>query len=151
MIGALMLGADEPLIEWDWVSRHTDEIQERLWQHLSLTVVAVGIGFLLALAMAIVAVRWRWTYGPLAGLAGVLYAIPALALFGILVSIPEFGLGFRTAEVALVSYTLLILLRNIVTGLDSVPAATREHIGFPPFEMSHLDNSLKHLADLASG
>ncbi|HEY7070867.1 MAG TPA: hypothetical protein VH479_12170, partial [Acidimicrobiales bacterium] len=109
MTGAWLLGADEPLLEWDWVSRHTDEIQQRLWQHLSLTVVAVGIGFVLALALAVVAVRWRWTYGPLAGLAGVLYAIPALALFGVLVSIPEFGLGFRTAEVALVSYTLLIL------------------------------------------
>jgi osmoprotectant transport system permease protein len=125
VIGALV-GANEPLIDWDWVGRHTDEIQDRLWQHLSLTVVAVGIGFVLALAMALIAVRWRWTYGPLAGLAGILYAIPALALFGVLVSMPEFGLGFRTAEVALISYTLLILLRNIVTGLDSVPAATRE-------------------------
>jgi osmoprotectant transport system permease protein len=126
MIGTLLLGANEPLVEWDWVGRHTDEIQDRLWQHLSLTVVAVAIGFVLALGMALIAVRWRWTYGPLAGLAGVLYAIPALALFGVLVSMPQFGLGFRTAEVALVSYTLLILLRNIVTGLDSVPAATRE-------------------------
>jgi osmoprotectant transport system permease protein len=126
VIGARLLGANEPLIEWDWVSRNRDEIQDRLWQHLTLTVVAVAIGFGLALVLALVAVRWRWTYGPLAGLAGVLYAIPALALFGVLVSIPQFGLGFRTAEVALVSYTLLILLRNIVTGLDSVPAATRE-------------------------
>jgi len=126
VLGAQVLAADEPLVEWDWVSRNADEIQDRLWQHVSLTVVAVGIGFLLALVMALVAVRWRWTYGPLAGLAGVLYAIPALALFGLLVSFPFFGLGFRTAEVALVSYTLLILLRNIVTGLDSVPAATRE-------------------------
>ena len=83
-----MLAADEPLVEWDWVSRNADEIQDRLWQHVSLTVVAVGIGFLLALVMALVAVRWRWTYGPLAGLAGVLYAIPALALFGLLVSFP---------------------------------------------------------------
>jgi len=118
--------AEDPLVEWDWVGRHTDDIQDRLWQHVTLTLVAVGIGFLLALALAMIAVRWRWTYGPLAGVAGVLYAIPALALFGVLVSIPQFGLGFRTAEVALVSYTLLILLRNIVTGLDSVPAATRE-------------------------
>ena len=55
-----------------------------------------------------------------------LYAIPSLALFAVLVSIPFFGLGFRTALVALVSYTLLILLRNIVAGLDGVPPAVRE-------------------------
>jgi len=129
-----VLAADEPLVEWDWVSRNADEIQDRLWQHVSLTVVAVGIGFLLALVMALVAVRWRWTYGPLAGLAGVLYAIPALALFGLLVSFPFFGLGFRTAEVALVSYTLLILLRNDVAGLDGVPAPVREAASGMGFE-----------------
>ena len=76
--------------------------------------------------LALVAVRWRWTYEPLAGVCSVLYAIPSLALFGVLVSIPFFGLGYRTAEVALVSYTLLILLRNIVAGLDGVPPAVRE-------------------------
>ena len=76
--------------------------------------------------MALVSVAWRWTYAPMTGFAGVLYTIPSLALFGVLVPIPAFGLGFRTAEVALVSYTLLILLRNIVAGLDGVPPAVRE-------------------------
>jgi hypothetical protein len=89
-----------------------------------LTVVAVGIGFAISMVLALVAVRWRWTYEPLAGVCCVLYAIPSLALFGVLVSIPFFGLGFRTATVALVSYTLLILLRNIVTGLDWCRPAT---------------------------
>ena len=117
---------EEPLIRWQWVSDHRDEIWHQMWQHIELTVVAVTIGFVLSLAMALVAVRWRWTYAPLAGFAGVLYAIPSLALFGVLVSIPFFGLGFRTAEVALVSYTLLILLRNMVSGLDGVPTAVRE-------------------------
>ena len=120
------LAADEPFVRWDWVGDHTDEIVGALWQHVQLTVVAVVIGFALALAMALVVTRWRWTFGPLAGFAAVVYAIPSLALFGVLVAIPAFGLGFRTAEVALVSYTLLILLRNIVAGLDGVPAATRE-------------------------
>jgi len=125
-VSLLVLAADEPLVRWDWVRDHTDEIRRLFWEHLSLTVVAVGIGFVLSMAMALVAVRWRWTYPVEAGFAGVLYAIPSLALFGVLVTIPWFGLGFRTAEVALISYTLLILLRNIVAGLDGVPAAARE-------------------------
>jgi osmoprotectant transport system permease protein len=125
-VSLLVLAADEPLVRWDWVRDHTDEIRHLFWEHLSLTVVAVGIGFVLSMAMALVAVRWRWTYPVEAGFAGVLYAIPSLALFGVLVTIPWFGLGFRTAEVALISYTLLILLRNIVAGLDGVPAAARE-------------------------
>lgn len=123
---APVFAADEPLVDWDWVSGHTEDIREALWQHVQLTLTAVAIGFVLALIMALAATRWRWTYGPLAGFAAILYAIPSLALFGVLVSIPAFGLGFRTAEVALVSYTLLILLRNIVAGLDGVPAPTRE-------------------------
>lgn len=118
------LAAEEPLIDWDWVGRHTDDIRELFWQHLALTGWAVAIGFAISLVLALVATRWRWTYGPLASITGVLYAIPSLALFGLL--LPIFGLGFRTAQIALVSYTLLILLRNIVAGLDAVPEAARE-------------------------
>ena len=121
-----LLAAEEPLVRWDWVADHTDDITDALWQHIQLTVVAVSIGFVISLVLALVAVRWRWTYEPVAGICSVLYAIPSLALFGVLVAIPFFGLGFRTAEVALVSYTLLILLRNIVEGLDGVPPPVRE-------------------------
>ncbi len=129
-------GGGEPLVRWDWVRDHTDDIRELFWEHVTLTVVAVAIGFAISMALALVAVRWRWTYGPLDGLGSVLYAIPSLALFGVLVAIPAFGLGFRTAEVALVSYTLLILLRNIVAGLDGVPPAVREAaegMGYEPW------------------
>ncbi|HEX6567536.1 MAG TPA: ABC transporter permease [Acidimicrobiales bacterium] len=133
---AVVLAADEPLVRWDWVRDHTDEITELFREHVTLTVVAVGIGFAISMVLALVAVRWRWTYEPLAGVCSVLYAIPSLALFGVLVSIPFFGLGFRTATVALVSYTLLILLRNIVAGLDGVPPAAREAadgMGYEPW------------------
>jgi osmoprotectant transport system permease protein len=132
----VIVAADEPFVRWDWVWDHTDEIVDLVWEHVSLTVVAVGIGFVLSMAMALVAVRWRHTYGPLAGFAGILYAIPSLALFAFLIPIPFFGLGFRTAEVALVGYTLLILLRNIVAGLDGVPPAVREAadgMGYEPW------------------
>jgi osmoprotectant transport system permease protein len=119
-----VLGREEPFVDWDWVGRHTDDVRAAFTEHLQLTAIAVGIGFALALALALVAIRWRWSYGILAGICGVLYAIPSLALFGLLV--PALGLGFVTAEVALVSYTLLILLRNIVAGLDGVDPAVRE-------------------------
>jgi osmoprotectant transport system permease protein len=125
-VTSAVLAADEPFVRWDWVGDHTDDITQALREHVQLTVSAVAIGFALSLVLALVAVRWRWTYEPLAGFCSVLYAIPSLALFGVLVAIPFFGLGFRTALVALVSYTMLILLRNIVAGLDGVPAAVRE-------------------------
>ena len=56
----------------------------------------MAIGFAISLVLGLVAVRWRWTYEPLAGICSVLYAIPSLALFAVLVSIPFFGLGYRT-------------------------------------------------------
>jgi osmoprotectant transport system permease protein len=120
----LGVGEDEPLVDWEWVGDHRDDIWELTIEHLTLTGLAVGMGFAIAMAMALVALRWRWTFAPLAGFCGVLYSIPSLALFGLLV--PITGLGFLPAQVALVSYTLLILLRNIVAGVDGVPPAVRE-------------------------
>jgi osmoprotectant transport system permease protein len=125
-VGVTALLAAEPLVDWEWVGDHVTDIRELFWEHLQLTAVAVGIGFALAMVMALVSIRWRWAYGPLAGFSGILYSIPSLALFAVLVTIPFFGLGFRTAVVALVSYTLLILLRNIVAGLDGVAPEVRE-------------------------
>jgi osmoprotectant transport system permease protein len=118
------VAASEPLVRWDWVADRTDEIWAATVEHVQLTLVAVGIGFAIAMVLALVALRWRRTYGPLAGVTGVLYTIPSLALF--LVLQPFTGRGFVTAEIGLVSYTLLILLRNIVEGIDGVPAPVRE-------------------------
>jgi osmoprotectant transport system permease protein len=115
---------EQPLVEWDWIGDHTDEIGQLFVEHVKLTALAVGIGFAIAMVLALVSYRWRWLYPPLAGLCGVLYSIPSLALFGLLV--PITGLGLVPAQIALVSYTLLILLRNIVAGLDAVPEAVRE-------------------------
>jgi osmoprotectant transport system permease protein len=123
---AAAAAVEEPLIRWDWVRDHTDEFVELFWEHVNLTVTSVTIGFVIALVLALVARRWRWTYEPTAGVCAVLYAIPSLALFSVLISIPAFGLGYRSSVVALVSYTLLILLRNIVAGFDGVPPEVRE-------------------------
>ena len=107
------------MINWEWIGGHLDEIAGATLDHLVLTLVAVGVGFLLSLAIGLVAYQRRRLYGPVAGMAGLLYTIPSLALFAILV--PFTGLSIVTAEIGLVSYTLLILIRGVVSGLDGVP------------------------------
>lgn len=109
----------EPLIRWDWLLDHTDDIIDRLVEHVWLTVVAIAVGFVISFVLALIAIRRGWTYGPITAATGILYTIPSLALFAILV--PITGLSVLTAEIALVGYTLLILIRNIVAGIQGVP------------------------------
>lgn len=116
--------SDEPLVRWSWVFGHGSDIWERTVEHVTLTVIAVAIGFVVSLALAVVALRYRRSYAPITWTAGVLYAIPSLALFAFLV--PITGLSLVTAEIGLVGYTLLILIRNIVAGIDGVPADVKE-------------------------
>ena len=112
---------------------HTDDVRHRLWEHLVLTGLAVGIGFVVAMVLSLIALRFRWTYGPITWITGLLYTIPSLALFSFL--LPITGFTTTTAEIGLVSYTLLILVRNIVAGIDGVPdsgaGGGRRH-GLPP-------------------
>jgi osmoprotectant transport system permease protein len=114
----------EPWVRWDWIGRHTQLILSALWQHVVLTGIAVGVGLLIAAPLALLIRRWRVMQGPVLSLTGVLYTIPSLALLALLV--PLTGLTRTTAEIALVSYTLLILIRNIVAGLDGVPSDVLE-------------------------
>jgi osmoprotectant transport system permease protein len=118
------LDATDPWIRWDWVASHTDRITRDLVQHVELTFIAVGVGLLIAIPVGIAAQRFRSTRGPVLAVAGGLYTIPSLALFALLV--PWTGLSVATAEIGLVIYTLLILVRNIVVGLDGVPAEVRD-------------------------
>jgi osmoprotectant transport system permease protein len=125
MLATGVVGAvSDPWIRWDWVTRHLDVIGAALAQHVELTVIAVGIGFLISLPLGLLAWRQRWLRVPIFSLTGILYTIPSLALFAFL--IPVTGLTILTAEIGLVSYTLLILIRNIVTGLNAVPDDVRE-------------------------
>jgi osmoprotectant transport system permease protein len=112
------------LFDWAWVGRNVDVIGRQLVQHLYLTVLAVGIGLLISIPISVYVHRHRRLYGPVTSVAGVLYTIPSLALFALL--LPFTGLGADTAEIGLVSYTLLILIRNTVVGLDSVPEDVKE-------------------------
>jgi len=114
----------EPLILWDWTFSHIPDIGRRVLEHMELTGIAVGLGFVLAFGLSLVIRRIPALYAPVTWVAGVLYAIPSLALFALL--IPFTGLSIVTAEIGLVSYTLLILVRNIVGGLRSVPPDVRE-------------------------
>ena len=109
---------------WDWVWDHLDDVWTRTVEHVQLTVIALVVGLAISSVLSLVAVRYRWTYGPITWFGSVLYTIPSLALFTLL--IPFTGLGLLAAEIALVSYTILILVRNIVAGLDGVPREVRD-------------------------
>ncbi|HVM63635.1 MAG TPA: ABC transporter permease [Acidimicrobiales bacterium] len=114
-----MLLDSQPWVQWSWVRTHLHVIRHDLWQHLWLTLLAVGIGLLITLPLALIARAWRPIKGPLLAVTGALYAIPSLALFAVLV--PFTGFTTTSAEIGLVGYTLLILLRNVLVGLDAVP------------------------------
>jgi len=108
----------------DWIVDNIDRYWTPLLEHVYLTVVPVAIGFVIAMGLAILAHRRRWLTGPIIGITGVFFAIPSVAAFFLLQ--PITGLGYTTAMVALVSYTLLIIFRNITDGLRNVPAETRD-------------------------
>ncbi|HET7168216.1 MAG TPA: ABC transporter permease [Candidatus Limnocylindrales bacterium] len=106
-------------MNWAWIASNASAIVGATWDHLVLTVIAVGVGFALSLGFALIIRDDRRFEGPINGLTGILYTIPSLALFALLV--PITGLSLLTAEIGLVSYTLLILTRHIVAGFDAVP------------------------------
>jgi osmoprotectant transport system permease protein len=112
------------LIRWSWIGDHLDDIRDDLLQHLQLTGLAVLFGILLAFPLALAAMRWPRLYSPILGFTGVLFTIPSLALFILL--IPFTGLKIETALIGLTMYTLLILVRNMVEGLRGVDRDVRE-------------------------
>ena len=126
----------EPLVRWDWIAGHLDELAFRLGQHVELTAIAVGAGLVIAFGLSLLVLRSPRLEGPVTWIAGTLYTIPSLALFALLV--PITGLSVLTAEIGLVSYTLLILIRNIVRGIRGVPAEVREAalgMGYAPRQL----------------
>jgi osmoprotectant transport system permease protein len=114
----------QSFFDWAWVVDNLGDIWAALAEHIVLTVIPVGLGFLLAFPMALASIRWPGLYSPLLGVAGILFAIPTLALF--VVMIPFTGLSKATAIIPLTLYTLLILLRNTVEGLKGVPSHVTE-------------------------
>jgi osmoprotectant transport system permease protein len=100
-----------------------DNFGARFWprvvEHIEMTLIALGIGFVIAFAMALIAFRYARFEMPFANVSALFYTIPSIAFFQIMV--PITGLGWLSIEIALVSYTLLILFRNTLTGLNQVP------------------------------
>jgi osmoprotectant transport system permease protein len=105
-----------------------DEFGDRFWprvvEHIELTAIAIAVGFVIAFTAALVAYRYSRFELPFANLSALFYTIPSIAFFQIMV--PVTGIGWFTIEIALVSYTLLILFRNTLTGLREVPAEAKE-------------------------
>jgi|NGEPerStandDraft_6_1074524.scaffolds.fasta_scaffold68328_2 osmoprotectant transport system permease protein len=120
-----LVASSSPFIDWTWINTNSSVIIDALEQHAELTGIAIGCGLGVSLPIALLAWRYRITRTAVLGFAGLLYTIPSLALFVLIQPLTGY-FSLLTAEVALVGYTLLILVRNLLTGLDAATAEVRE-------------------------
>ena len=116
--------ATDALFCFDWARENIDRYGTPTVQHVELVVLSVLAGFAIAFALALLAHRRRWLQPPLLAATGVLYTIPSVAFFFLL--LPVTGRGRDTAIVALTAYTLQIIYRNAMVGLANVPAAVKD-------------------------
>ena len=111
--------ADDPWVNWGWLSSHVPLFEDALQQHLTLTLFAVLGGLVISLPLGVAAHRWGALRNPVLAVSEIFYTIPSIALFALL--IPYTGLTAVTAEIGLIGYTVLILVRNVMVGLEAVP------------------------------
>ncbi|MFD5704081.1 ABC transporter permease [Streptomyces lasiicapitis] len=111
-------------VDWSWIADHTDDLTTLTVNHLQAALSAVFFGLLISLPLAVLAHRVRPLRGLLLGLSNILFTIPSIAVFVLL--LPVSGLTRTTTVTGLTIYTLVVLLRNTVEGLDSVPQKTKE-------------------------
>jgi osmoprotectant transport system permease protein len=117
--------AEPEVIDWGWISENFwEDIWPAFQGHMFLSFVSVGVALAISLPVGVLASRYRKAYPPVTFTTGVLYSIPSLAMFVMLVSIPGMPIGPLPAIIALVAYSLLILIRNTVAGIDAVPPET---------------------------
>lgn len=116
--------AANPWLSWAYVQRNWDDITHALQQHTSLTLQAVLIAVVIALPLGMLAHLRPRLAGPIVGVSSVLYTIPSLALFTVLV--PFTGIGRTPVLIGLIVYAMLVLVRNILVGLDGVDDAVRD-------------------------
>lgn len=112
------------MIDWQWVTDNLEMIGELMLQHLQMVLISLAMGTLLTAAMLLLSIVWPALSGPLISLSGVLFTIPSLALFILL--LPWTGLSVTTAVIGLTLYSLLILLRNVLAGMQKLPADVLE-------------------------
>ena len=109
---------------FEFIIKHYDRILLLFFQHLMLTVVSLSIALLIALPVGVLLSRIRWISVPILAVLGILYSIPSLAMFAFL--IPVVGLGVKPAIIALIAYSQLILVRNVMVGFQSIDPAIIE-------------------------
>lgn len=112
------------MIDFGWIVDHVGAIADKTGQHLELTAIALAVGFALSFGLALWSLSRPRVYFVVAGLAGIFYTIPSIAMFAAFVAIS--GLSLFTIEIPLVLYTFVIFIRNIVAGLESVPPDVAE-------------------------
>ncbi|MCG7209193.1 MULTISPECIES: ABC transporter permease [Streptomyces] len=125
----------------DWIcgaylSSRRQILLDAVGQHLRLTVVSVVIALLVAVPLAVLARRRRWAAGPVLGVTTVLYTIPSLAMFSLL--LPLYGLSATLVVAGLVLYSLTLLVRNLLAGLRAVPEEIRQAargLGYGPVRL----------------
>ncbi|MFI1016185.1 ABC transporter permease [Streptomyces sp. NPDC020965] len=113
--------------EWicgEYLSTRREILWEATLQHLQLTAAAVLLALVIAVPLAVAARRWRWAAGPVLAVTTILYTIPSLAMFSLL--LPVYGLSAALVVTGLVLYSLTLLVRNILAGLRAVPEETRQ-------------------------
>ncbi|MCQ8833088.1 ABC transporter permease [Streptomyces malaysiensis] len=125
--------------EWicgEYVRTRGQELTDATLEHVWITLASVAIGLLVAFPLALLARRWRAVAGPVLGLTTILYTVPSLAMFSLL--LPVFGVSVAVVITGLVLYSLTILVRNIMAGLASVPEEAREAargMGYGPLRL----------------
>lgn len=112
------------MIDWQWIMDNQGPIAALLWQHTLLVAVSLFFGTALTGVLIGLTLRWPASAPALLGLCGVLFTIPSLALFILL--IPFTGLSLTTSVIGLTLYSLLILLRNVVAGIEKLPSDVLE-------------------------
>src|SRR5690242_17562439 len=110
---------------WDYVTSRQDLIKHAFIQHVTLVALSLGLALIIAFPLALLALRSTWLRASVLGVLGIIYTIPSLSLFVLLQ--PAFGVTHATPVViALVAYAQLLLVRNVVVGLEEVPSEVME-------------------------
>lgn len=118
------MSEEEPLVRWDWIQSHLGLFGDLTAEHLKLSLLPILFGLLIAVPLGVLCARWRWLYPPVLTVANILYALPSLALFLVLLDFT--GLTIWTVVIPLTLYTLSVLVPNVVDGLRQVPETTRQ-------------------------
>jgi osmoprotectant transport system permease protein len=119
MSARVFLDVVDPWINWDWLSTHIPLVLGALGEHVELTTIAIAAGLAISVPLGVFAHRNAALRLAVLGIFGTFYTIPSLALFALL--IPFTHLSGTTAEIPLIGYNVLILVRNVLVGLDAVP------------------------------